>query len=327
MSINIVRQYICLTEDTIQEYLKLVFEKKYIKKYCDLFTEKYINIRYFNFYEYDVNATMREKIIKYLKKSAEEMIIDNIDDRKIIEQMTMFYYYVLYFDDVIRYRDIDSLIKRISKLRKRVLEKESDDFEKNLFKIITEYKSKKEKLLSIFESNEFYIKISNYKNKINVYRVNLDYNIKFPIEYSSYAVKKAFTTGIVDEDRLTIEYYLTVIKVLKDVLRQNFEKQYIVEFAITLLEKSKKLKALLKTIEEPVLQDKISLKIRYEDFIQNKEAIYEIMREGYNFTVILDKTFDLNYKNLEKLKIFKYIIVNRDLPYCDEIVGENVIYI
>lgn len=206
-----------------------------------------------------------------------------------------------------------------------MLGKEIENFEKDLTKIVIEYKKQKEELLNSFASDEFNIKISNYKDKANIYRINLEYNIKFPEVFSTYAIKKAFSTGIIDEDRLIIEYYLTVVKVIKDVLRQNFKKHYIVEFSNSLLGKSQKLKNLLKIIEEPITQDKISLKIRYEDFEQNKEKIYDLMREGYNFTVILDKSFKASYQNIERLKMFKYIIVNKNLSYCDDIVGENVI--
>ena len=327
MSINIVEQYINLTKKTVNEYMKLIFERKFSKKYCDMFNEKYINVRYYNFYEDDIGTTTRKKILNYLKKEEEEISMNNIDDRELIEQMRLFYYYVLYFDDVVRFRSLEEIIKKITKLRKKILGKETEDFEKNLSKIVIEYKEQKEELLKRFESDEFSIKITNYKDRVNVYRINLDYDIKFPLEYSTYAIKKAFTTGIIDEDRLIIEYYLTVVKVLRDVIKQNFKRHYVVEFTATLLEKPKKLKNLLKIIDEPMTQEKISIKIRYEDFMQNKDKVYELMREGYNFTVVLDKTFEVEYQNLEKLKMFKYVIVNRNLTYCEEIIGENVINI
>ena len=40
-----------LTKLQINTYMKLVFEKQYNKNYIDLFTDRYINIRYYNFYE------------------------------------------------------------------------------------------------------------------------------------------------------------------------------------------------------------------------------------------------------------------------------------
>ena len=63
MTINIMNQYIELNKKQIQEYMKLVFGKRFNKKYNDFFTDKYINIRYYNFYEDDINITIRRKIL------------------------------------------------------------------------------------------------------------------------------------------------------------------------------------------------------------------------------------------------------------------------
>ena len=327
MSINIAEEYIYLTKRLIKEYMNLVLGKKFNKQYCELFTERYVNIRYYNFYENDIGITLRKKILDHLKKTEEEIAINNISDRDIAEQMRIFFYYVLYFDDVTYYRNLDDIIKKIVKLRKKILKLETREFEKELEKVIKKNRKEKNDLLKRFESEEFTIKLSNYKDKLNVYRVNLQYNIEFPMEYSAYAIKKAFTTGLIDEDRLIIEYYLTVIKIIKDVIKHNYKKHYIVEFAVSLFEKSKKIKNLLKIINNAMIQDKISLKIRYEDFLENKEKIYELMRDGFNFSIVLDKTFEVNYKNIEKLKMFKYVLVNQNLTYCDEIIGDNVINI
>ena len=61
--------------------------------------------------------------------------------------------------------------------------------------------------------------------------VNLKFqNIKFPLEFSDFAINKAFQIGLVSEDKLVIEYYLVVLQILKDVLKLNFKKKYVLEF-------------------------------------------------------------------------------------------------
>ena len=67
------------------------------------------------------------------------------------------------------------------------------------------------------------------------------------------------------------------------------------------------------------LMEKISMKIRYENFLENKEKIYELMRNGYKFAIILDNSFKVNYKNIEDLNMFKYIIINKNLKHYKEI--------
>ena len=321
MTINLANKYIELTKKEISAYLKLVFGNKFIKKYSDIYIKKYIEIRYYNFYDYDTSRTLRKKILDNLRDLAEELCIDNIEDREIIDQMCIFFYYILYFDNVSRTKNIEQTIEKIYKLRKRVLEKEDEEFKEELYKLLKEYKKQKEKLLDKFNSNEFFIKFTNYPKKLNVYRVNLKFNIKFPLIYSEFAINKAFNVGLINEDKLLIEYYLVAGQVLKDVLRQNFTKEYVLEFTDKLLDKPNKLKNLLNIIENNAVKDKISIKIKYESFINYKEKIYDLMRNGYKITIILDNSFKPDYKSIESLETFKYVIVNKDLKKYKEIIS------
>ena len=320
MTINLANEYIELTKKEIIEYLKLVFGNKFIRKYCDIYIKKYIDIRYYNFYDYDTSRTLRKKILDNLRDLAEELVIDDIQNRTIIDNMCLFFYYVLYFDNVIISKDIEKTIEKIEKLRKRVLEIEDESFTKELYRIVKEYKTKKEKLLGKIESDEFFIKLTNYPKKLNVYRVNLKYNLKFPLIYSEFAINKAFNTGLINEDRLLIEYYLVTKKALEDVLKQNFTRQYVLEFTDKLLNKPNKLKNLLNIIDNTAIKDKVSIKIKYEFFIENKEKIYELIKEGFKITLILDNSFKVNYKTIDTLEVFKYVILNKDLKNYNEII-------
>lgn len=322
MTINIMNEYIQLTKKQIETYLRLVFENTYDKKYNDIYSETYINSRYYNFYN-NSDTTIRRTILEELKKTQEYAVSNNFQDKELIEQMYIFFCYVLYFDDVVYCKDLRNKISKIAKLRKRVLNKETWDFEENLYKEIIAISEEKEKLLTRFDTDKFFLKITNYKDKANVYRVNLKHQVKFPMEYSELAINKVFNMGITNEDKLTIEYYLIVVQIIKDIIRQNFKKQYIVEFAETLLEKPKKIKGLLNSIDNVAVQDKISLKIRHEHFIENKEKVYELMREGYRFSIILDNSFEVNYKNMENLKMFKFVILNKDSKQYGEIIRFN----
>lgn len=322
MTINIMNEYIHLTKKQIETYLRLVFENTYDKKYNDIYSETYINSRYYNFYN-NSDTTIRRTILEELKKTQEYAVSNNFQDKELIEQMYIFFCYVLYFDDVVYCKDLRNKISKIAKLRKRVLNKETWDFEENLYREIIAISEEKEKLLTRFDTDKFFLKITNYKDKSNVYRVNIKHQVKFPMEYSELAINKVFNMGITNEDKLTIEYYLIVVQIIKDIIRQNFKKQYIVEFAETLLEKPKKIKGLLNSIDNVAVQDKISLKIRHEHFIENKEKVYELMREGYRFSIILDNSFEVNYKKMENLKMFKFVILNKDSKQYGEIMRFN----
>ena len=322
MTINIMNEYIELTKKQINEYMKLVFEEKFNQTYCNLFLERYINIRYFNYYENEYHESTRKKILEHLKKVGEEIIINNIQDRELIETMRIFFYYVLYFDNVVYYKDLKQKIAKINKVKKRVFNTETYDFEEKLYQKMQEIMNEKEELIKRFSSEEFYIKLTNYPDKLKVYRVNLKFqNIKFPLEFSDFAINKAFQIGLVSEDKLVIEYYLVVLQILKDVLKLNFKKKYVLEFAETLLKKPKKIRGFLNIINNPIIQEKISLKIKYEEFLKNSETVFELMREGYKITVILDNSFEPNFKNIESLQMFEFVIINRNLKNYVEIMN------
>ena len=263
---------------------------------------------------------MRRKILEHLKKVCEDIIINNINDRELIENMKVFFYYVLYFDNVVYYKDLRNKIEQIAKIKKRIYGDVQEEFIEILYQKMQQYIEQKKELVERFSTEDFYIRITNYPDRSNVYRINLKYkNIKFPLEYSEFAINKAFQVGLMAEDKLVVEYYLIVIQILKDILKLNFKRKYILEFADTLLKKPKKIKGFLNIINSSAVQEKVSLKIRYEQFVQNKETIYELMRNGYKITIILDNSFDVTFKNIETLEMFEFVIVNRDLKKYNEI--------
>ena len=318
MTINIINQYIDIVKKQITTYMKAVFNNKFKKDYNDRFIEKYINTRYFDFYGSNESTNIRKRIIEQLKNVQDEIIINHIEDRELVEQMCVFFYYVLYFDHVVYYKDLREKINKTAKLRYKVLGKQSEAYSEDIYLKMVNFEEQKKQLIEKFSTDEFILKLSNYQENAKIYRANLMYKIKFPREYSEYAIKKAFTTGNVGEDRLFIEYYLVVIQVLKDILKQNFKRQYIVEFSHTLLSKPQKLKNLLNIINNPGIQDKICLKIRYENFSKKKEEIYNLMREGYRIALIIDNSFEIDYVNIEMLKMFKYVIIDKQSKKYEE---------
>ena len=53
--------------------------------------------------------------------------------------------------------------------------------------------------------------------------------------------------------------------------------------------------------------------------MNHKDIVYELLREGFRITAILDSSFTIDYKNIEDLKMFKYIIINSKLDCYNEI--------
>lgn len=325
MTCNVLQKYIEITENEINSYMKLIFEKKYLKRISKKYIQAYLNVRFYNFYEKDDDLTFRKNFINAIKQAEQEILTQNSNDKKLIENMGLFYCYILYFDKISYRADIEETIEKLFRLRKKILKKDNEDFKNKFYDTYKNYLEEKENFLQQFETELFELKITDYEGAEDVHKVILNHNIQFPMIYSSIAIQKVFDNGITKEDKLNVEYSLISANVIKDILRGNFKKQYIVEFTPTLFKKSKKFKSILNIINNPAAQDKLNLKIQYKDFADNKEKIYDLMRSGYKFAVIIDDTVDTSYGTLSKLNVFSYILLSKKLRNYDEILENEVI--
>lgn len=325
MSYNVLEKYIEITTREINEYMKLIFENMYLKRISDKYIYAYLDVRFYNFYHKDENLTFRKNFMNAIKQAEQRILIQFPDDKKIIENMAIFYYFILYFDKISYRKGLEENIDKLYKLRMKLLKKQDEEFKEKFYKTYQKYVEEKEQFILKFETENFFLKITDYKNAKNVNRVVLKYNIKFPKIYSTWALERTFSSGIISEDKLNVEYSLISALVIKDIMRGNFKKQYIVEFIPSLLKKSKKLKSILNIINNPAVQDKVSLKIKYQDFEENKEEVYELMRNGYRFAIIIDDTMDTSYATLQKLNAFSYILISRELKRYEAIMADKVV--
>ncbi len=325
MTINVMDEYLNeIVKDKIIKYMKLIFDYKYDRKICGRFIDSYIKIRYNNYSNIDKemreNISLRQRILEALQSTQKILIEDYPEDTVLIKNMHMFFYYILYFDGVVYYKNIEDKIDKIDKMRRKVLNRNNETFKEELRNLLQEFETKEEEFFDRFRTKEFELKISEY-NKKSVFRVNVKANIKFPELYSEIAIKKAFNTGLVKEEKLYIEYYLIALKIITDLKKLNFKRQYIAEFSDTLLKKDKKIKGVLNIINNEAIQDKLSLKIKYEKYKEFEQEIEDLIKSGFHIAIILDNSFEVNYYNIEKLNMFSYVIVNESLENYDEIMN------
>ena len=118
---NITDKYIIITKKYITKYLKLVFERKFSKKICDEYIKTYINVRYYNLYEKGNYYTLRKEILLNLKEKKERMIVDNYANEDLIENMAVFFFYIVYFDKVTPYKNLDKIINNITQKKPKTL--------------------------------------------------------------------------------------------------------------------------------------------------------------------------------------------------------------
>lgn len=342
-SINFFTEYVEVNRKSIYKYLKLIFKKNYDQEVADEYVENYINARYYNLSYKENNRIFYLRIKESLLKVMEKLLDKNEEEKKrtgnyvnyitkekIIEDMFTAFDYIYFFDKV---RDTENMktIKSIQDVIDKLYQRREEEY------LVKERVNSKEEFTELVESNmeenetfldkyfadkTFELGIKKAPNKNNVYNIELISNVTIPMIYSKAAIELAYNTELIKEDRLLPEYSLLNLMITRDIVEANFRDQYIVEFATTLLPKKQKQRQVLEIIYDPALQDKINLKIPYEEIPKYKDEIFDLMKEGYKFAIELDNSLK-DVGELDKLAMFSYIIVPQKVKLYKEIMRRN----
>ena len=77
-------------------------------------------------------------------------------------------------------------------------------------------------------------------------------------------------------------------------------------------------------LKEEIIKYLEEKEIKYEDFESQKDKIYELIGEGFRFAIVIDNSFIPDYKNIQCLQLFKYIILNRQLDCYEEFIKNKL---
>lgn len=338
---NLMDTYLKFTEKKIKKYMKIVFSVNYDEEIIEEFLRTYINARYYNVQNSEKPARAFYMRILDELEYKEDMLMEKCDDEaeslnekqsrlNLIHSIKEAFGYVLFFDNVRNienFKTIDSLHEIIEKMLESV-EKDFDiknpkDVEEKLYQEVKSDMIEKDIFLDKFETDEFSLVFENANFDENFYFVEIEHNIKMPMQYSESAINKVFTEGIIAEDKLQIEYILLSTVAIRDIVNGNFKDCYIAEFETSLFKKKQKLNGILALIENQALQEKINLNIKYADYIKNQKSVLEYIKRGFSFVITLDDTLK-NAEDVEKLKMFKLVIVPEELKIYKEIKSNDV---
>ena len=333
--------YLKFTEKKIKKYMKIVFSVNYDEEIIEEFLRTYINARYYNVQNSEKPARAFYMRILDELEYKEDMLMEKCDAEaeslnekqsrlNLIHSIKEAFGYVLFFDNVRNienFKTIDSLHEIIEKMLESVEKdfdiKNSKDVEEKLYQEVKSDMIEKDIFLDKFETDEFSLVFENANFDENFYFVELEHNIKMPMQYSDSAINKVFTEGIIAEDKLQIEYILLSTVAIRDIINGNFKDCYIAEFETSLFKKKQKLNGILSLIENQALQEKINLNIKYADYMKNQKSVLEYIKRGFSFVITLDDTLK-NAEDVEKLKMFKLVIVPEELKIYKEIKSNDV---
>lgn len=345
---NLMDTYLNFTEKKIKKYMRMIFGKYNNEEIVNDYLKTYINARYYNIRNTDKPArAFYLRIIDELTYK-EEIIIKKIDKEsidleekqakiKFSENVKEVFSYILFFDNVRNienFKNIDSIKEIVKKIMQIVNAeygiKTSKDYEETLYKEITSDMLEKNIFLDKFETDEFMLTFEDVEQEEDLYFAKLEHNVRMPIQYSTVAIEKVFTEGIVAEDKLQVEYMLLSLISMRDIINGNFKDVYIAEFSDTLFKKKTKMDSILSIIGNQALQDKISINITYSDYTKYKKTILEYTKKGYNFVITLDNSIK-SIEDVEELKMFKIVVAPQSLVLYRELkqnkaILNNVIY-
>ena len=310
MTSNLMEQYIKTTTTFLKNFTKMFLAEKYNEEISNEYIAAYIDSRIYNYGETEQKFFYKRIYASLLEKKNEIQKLYPKIDENVLENHLKLYEFVFYIDDVRPISDLTEFVKQICDKRRTLFEIEGiKNIENRILKIIKKYREEKEDFIKKYQTEDFSIQIDKYTLIKNTYKVTINYNFKIPYIYSNTVINEVYNDGTVNEDKLIIEYILLTLECIKDINNADFSTKYLVDFANTLYKKQKKLKQTLRVINNAAIQDKIILKIYYQDFEENKELIYSLIKEGYRFAIIIDDSFKPTLLNIKKLSIFEFLLV------------------
>lgn len=321
MSLNVMSKYLKARKRDLTKYASLSLDKYFNKKIFDSLLDTYTSVRYYNTFD-DMSSKRAVTVInKHIEAKAKSLA--GAENEEVVDKILYFFGFIYYLDDVLSDRSDKEVVDaindyRVNKLNLPVMDKQE------FLELINNSKSEIKKFFDGFQNNNFYLELK--KTSINnCYDVIIKYKLTFPKLYSSYAIDKVFNNGIVGENKLFIEYYLVVIQIINEIRNLKYKNNYLVEFAVSLFEKSDKILRLFNIIDDDLMKDKVIMKINYQDFICNRDLIYGLISEGYKFALIIDDSFAYSYENKMLLSLFSYIIVKSEIIAKELEISKNVI--
>src|SRR5574344_723085 len=324
MSINVAENYFKHQKNNLNNYLTFIMGEKNNKTINNTLVKAYLEVRYYNYGE--TYGSFKQTIEHYLKDSTKSLLNSNLDSEliKIYVETLMQLFYLNSFSSPELIKD---KINAINNYRLQKLKINDKSFNESFYKTIKIDLNAEVNYFKDFLTDDFNLEINKIKN-MNVYDVKIDYHIVFNNLYSKYAIINAFNTGLVNEDKLSVLYYLYAVMAVKNIIKGEFNKNYLLDFDFNLFTKKKKLNSLLNIINSDPIKDFTAIKISYNDFNNYKNEIYDLKRDGFNFALIIDSTYIDDDINFTKLQIFKYVIINNeDYKYDRLITLSNIIMI
>lgn len=334
---SVIEAFELIKEEELTKIMKIILrrDKTFIKMSTveKKFLKTYIDARYYNFHVFEAVYSSNNYITK-IKRTLKKLASKLVEDYKGSNPK--------YGDIVNKYLKLFALIaslenanisiskeKAKNEFYKKELNKYFKDLEferiqtiiKNIIEIQNKYFNMLAEFLRKLETNVFSLKYNRLKTKKNIFNVELIHNLTFSKVYSDYIIEKTYKEGIVAEDKMIVLFTLLSIQLINDMLAGNLAKKYMIYLPASLYQKERKLKKLLKMIEDNHSKESIYILITFTDLFKNIGVIKSLRKEGYKFALVLTDEAIIDKKKRENIYIADYIFVSKKLKNYKELVS------
>lgn len=181
----------------------------------------------------------------------------------------------------------------------------------NIIKTQKLYRSTTNYILNKLETNTFELNLNKVTGVKNMYGVELNHNLGFSKVYSDYIVDKAYSEGIVAEDKVEVSVCLLLTKVVKDMLNANFNNKYIIYIPESVYTKPNKLDKIFSLFEDEYAKNNIMVLVEYSSLIKNKKFIKKLRKDGYHFVLSFDDVEKMKEKDSDNMYVADYLFVDK----------------
>lgn len=301
-SINIITEYANYIEKSLKKISKLLLGKNYSEEDFSNLLNVYIKARYYDSFDrkskspfFNTKMYVKEELSKLENKGGISKFVLNIYNEILSLEQSNY--------------SARELINNTLEYRQQI-KLSSEKYIDEITALCEEINKKRKEIQKAFASKDFYCEYKS-TNIYKLFNTSLNYSFSIPKLYSDFATNKVYTSGVVNEDKLFVEYYLVTCKLLNEILSFDFSNNYIVEFTCSLLEKDNKLNKLLNIIDNDICKEKLSLKISSSEFFEYKDKILDLINNGYSFAIKIDDIYEDSLENRKLItSVFKYIIIN-----------------
>lgn len=224
---------------------------------------------------------------------------------------------------------IENIVKEIYSTKEKGYTELGESFRESKEEFLEEFKNKicediydrVDLLKDMYLIDNFYIKTKNLKKiikenengneKLEIRILDLKYNIEFPLIYSSNAIEEVYNNDeIINENRNLILYYLATHEIILDLMNEDINKEYILDFPESIKEKEQKRKTLTNIISSEYVKEKCIMCLSYDFFNNNEKYLFPLIKEGYKFCVKIEDVYNIDLKDIQRFELLKYIIID-----------------